>query len=475
MNAPAEFSIDALRAAYDELRRGFEAERFPTLAVRRDRLRRVEAMLEKHEHRLVEAMNEDFGSRSRHESSMFDILLSVSETRSCRRHLRAWMAPRKIKTRLHLMPARSRIIPQPLGVVGVMTPWNFPVYLAAGGIANAFAAGNRALLKPSELTPRTNAVLAEGVSAYFARDELALVQGGVDIAQAFCELPFDHIIFTGSTAVGRKVAEAAARNLTPVTLELGGKSPAIVAESARFDQAARSIAHARLANAGQVCIAADYALVPRQRIDAFAEALGDSVRALYPTWIDNPDYTAIVSDSHFQRLQEIVEDAERRGARVLRPHGKPEAGTNTRKFPPTILLDVPGEARAMREEIFGPILPVVAFDGLDDAIARVNAGERPLALYVFARDSAERDRVLAGTISGGVVVNDCLWHVPNDNLPFGGVGASGMGAYHGKTGFDAMSKLKPVMYQPRLRATSLLHPPYGGLAEFMGKVLRRVM
>ncbi|MDB6181803.1 coniferyl aldehyde dehydrogenase [Paracoccus fistulariae] len=464
-----------LHIAYDRLRAGYEAERFPTLAVRKDRLKRLERMLGKYEHPLVQAMSDDFGHRSSHESAMFDILLSISEIRDNRRHLRKWMAPRRVRTRLHFLPAKSRLIPQPLGVVGVMTPWNFPVYLAIGGIANAFAAGNRALLKPSELVPATNAVLARAFAEFFAPEEVALVEGGVEVAQAFSALPFDHIIFTGSTAVGRKVAEAAARNLTPVTLELGGKSPALVTGSADMDRAAQSVAHGRLANAGQVCIAADYALVPGPQRDDFVTSLSAAMRRLYPSWQDNPDYSSIISDRHFDRLHDLVDEAEQMGATVIRPHGEGRDRSNTRHFPPTILVDAPADARVMQEEIFGPILPVVSYDGLDDAIAHVNAGERPLALYLFARDRGERDKVLAETVSGGVVVNDCLWHVPNDSLPFGGVGSSGMGAYHGQAGFDAMSKLKPVMYQRRLRATNLFYPPYGRVTDLLGKVMRRIV
>ncbi|QAX30755.1 aldehyde dehydrogenase family protein [Leisingera sp. NJS204] len=450
--------IRRLKEAFATLQRGYEVERCPTVTVRRDRLYRLAAMLNKYETRLIEAMSDDFGHRSHHESAMFDIVLSLSEIGDCRRHVRKWMRPRRVPTRFHLRPAKSRIIPQPLGVVGVMTPWNFPVYLGIGGVADAIAAGNRVLLKPSELTPATSEVQAEAIAEFFAPDEFNVAIGGVEVAQAFSDLPFDHILFTGSTAVGRKVAEAAGRNLTPVTLELGGKSPALVTPSARLGKAARSIAHAKLANAGQICIAADYVLVPEAMRKDFVHELGACMTKLYPTYSDNPDYTAIVSDTHFERLGQLVDDAVAGGANVIRPHH--DGPATTRKFPPTILTDLPENCRVMQEEIFGPVLPVIGYDGLDDAIARINGRDRPLALYVFSESSSDRDRVLAETVSGGVVINDCLWHVPNDSLPFGGVGASGMGAYHGRAGFDAMSKLKPVMYQSRLSATSLLYPPF---------------
>ncbi len=443
-------------------RAAFAKQMLPTAAVRRERLARLQAMVEQNEQAIVAAIGRDFGHRSSHESMLAEIFMTLSAIRHNSRKLRGWMRARRVATPLHMLPGSSRVLRQPLGVVGVIAPWNYPCQLSLVPAAAAIAAGNRVLIKPSELTPAFSSLLARLVAATFEPDELAVVLGGADIGAAFAELPFNHLFFTGSTSVGRVVAAAAARNLTPVTLELGGKSPAIVDASADIKMAAERIAYGKLVNAGQTCVAPDYALVPRDRVDDFVRHYTSAVESMYPTIAANPDYTSIVSVRHYERLQRLVSEAQDCGARVIAiDPGKEGPQHATRKMLPTILLRVDDDMAAMRDEIFGPLLPVLAYDSSDDALAYINRHERPLALYWFGNDSAERERVLASTLSGGVTVNDVLWHVAQENMPFGGVGASGSGSYHGEAGFLAFSKQKPVFSQAHLNAFGLFRAPYG--------------
>jgi coniferyl-aldehyde dehydrogenase len=375
---------------------------------------------------------------------------------------------------LWFQPGRAQVFPQPLGVIGIIAPWNYPVYLAIGPLAGALAAGNRAMVKMSELVPATAALLNELVRAHFAADEVCVVTGGVEAGRAFASAPFDHLVFTGSTAVGRSVMRAAAENLTPVTLELGGKSPAIVAPGYPIDSAAERILIGKLMNAGQTCIAPDYVLVPSDSRADFVAAARRAVAAFYPDPMRSPDYTSIVNERHFERLARFAEEARARGAEVLTL--APDGGSPnpaTRRFPPTLLLDVPEDCRVMREEIFGPILPLVAVRDVDEAIQYVNARPRPLALYYFDRDEQRIERVTANTVSGGVTINDTILHIAQESLPFGGVGPSGMGEYHGRAGFDAFSKRKAVFRQARLNAMSWFNPPYGQRFERLVRFLIR--
>ena len=367
-------------------------------------------------------------------------------------------------TGIKYRPGYNRLIPQPLGVVGVVAPWNYPYQLSMLPALAALAAGNRVMIKPSELTPRTAALMAGMVRENFGEDELAVFPGDAATGKAFVDLPFDHLFFTGSTAVGRIVAQAAAKNLTPVTLELGGKSPVIVDADSDFGRIAPLVAIGKLFNAGQTCIAPDYALVPRTRVDEFATAMARAVARLYPTLAANRDYSSIVNPRHYARLQGLLTDARSRGARIveINPAGETLAPA-ARKIAPTLVLDVADDMAVMREEIFGPLLPVVAYDRLDDAMRYVNGRDRPLALYWFGDNAVRRERVLRGTIAGGVTVNGCLTHFAQEAQPFGGVGASGSGTYHGEYGFRTFSKEKPVYYQSRRGLLPLLLPPYGKL------------
>ena len=475
-NDPAVGSVDLLNRLLRKQQQAFRAAMNPSREVRLDRLARLERLLDPDaEREFAEAISQDFGNRSRVETVLAETIFTRTAIKQARKHLKSWMKPRRVPTAMTYMPGRSRLLRQPLGVVGIISPWNYPLQLALAPLVGALAAGNRAMLKPSELTPRLSEVLRRRIAEVFAEDEVAVVVGDAEVGKAFSALPFDHLVFTGSTPVGRLVAQAAAKNLTPVTLELGGKSPAIVDASADVARIAERIAFGKLLNAGQTCIAPDYLLVPRGRRDALVAALRATVARMYPTIQDNPDYTSIVSDRHYRRLRDLIDDARARGAQVveLAPAGEP-ADPARRKLAPTLLLDVDDSMRVMQEEIFGPLLPIVAVENAQAAIDYVNAHDRPLALYWFGEDRAARERVLANTISGGVTINDTLLHIAQESLPFGGVGPSGQGHYHGEFGFRQFSKEKPVFIQSRLSGVKLLYPPYGALTEKMLKVLARI-
>ena len=455
-------------------RSAFEAERYPSVATRRDRLERLRRIVTQDESRFVAAIERDFGHRSAHETRLAELYIVGAEARHAIRRLSRWMKPRRVATPWHLLPASARIMHQPVGVVGIISPWNYPVQLALAPAVAAIAAGNRVMLKPSELTPATSSLLAELVSASFREDEFAVVEGDADIGQAFSALAFDHLFFTGSTAVGRKVAQAAAANLTPVTLELGGKSPAVFDATADFASSVPRLMVGKLLNAGQTCIAPDYALVPAARLDEFIAAATATVHDLYPQVSTNPDYTSIVNARHFARLTGLLDDARSKGARIM-PLGEAGARTDTtpRRLVPTLVAGVTDDMAIMREEIFGPLLPIETYSTPDDAIARINARPHPLALYWFGADRRHCERMLRQTLAGGVTVNDTLWHFAHEGLPFGGVGASGSGQYHGEHGFITFSKAKPVYAQSRFAPTRLLYPPYGRVFERVLALLKR--
>jgi coniferyl-aldehyde dehydrogenase len=432
----------------------------PSWRVRADRLRRLACMLREQRSAFTQAINADFGQRPAEETELLELFPSLSAIRHALRHGKRWMRPRRAPTGLAFLPGRNRLLPQPRGVVGIVVPWNYPLFLAVGPLVDALAAGNRAMVKMSEFTPHFSALFAEQVACCFADDEVAVITGDAAVAQAFTALPFDHLLFTGSTAVGHQVMRAAATHLTPITLELGGKSPALIGPGADFARAVERILVGKLVNAGQTCIAPDYVLLPRGRMDAFVAAARAVVARLYPDLARNRQYASLVSTRHFERIAGLRDEAAAAGARI-EPLGDAPADPGRRLFPPELLLDVPADAAVMREEIFGPLLPLVPYDTLDQAIDCVNAKPHPLALYLFERDRASIDRVLERTRAGGVTLNDTLYHIAQHGLPFGGVGASGMGGYHGKAGFDTFSHLKPVFAQARWNGAGLLRPPYG--------------
>jgi len=451
-------------------RRSFEADPYPPLKIRRDRLDRLRRMLREHAGSIRDAIAADFGMRASQETELLEQFTSLEGIAHARRRLRRWMRAERRPVAWWSLPARARLMRQPLGVVGIIVPWNYPQYLAVSPLTAALAAGNRAMLKMSEHTPRFGALFETLIAQSFSADEIVAVNGDATVAKAFAALPFDHLLFTGSTQVGREVMKAASANLTPVTLELGGKSPAIVAAGFDLDEAARRIMYGKLLNAGQTCVAPDYALVPQASIDRFVESCRVATMAFYPKLATNPQYTSIINDRQYRRLAAGIEDARAGGATLHALHEEP-ADSERRRLSPVAVTNVTPAMRLMQEEIFGPVLPVVGYESLEEAIAFVNARPRPLALYYFGAEDAGLEAVLLRTVAGGVTVNNTALHVVQEELPFGGVGPSGMGHYHGRAGFDTFSKVKPVLLDGRLSASRLLMPPYGRLFRVVLKLL----
>ena len=449
--------VSELSPTLERLRTAWQAHK-PDRAQRSADLLRLREALKRRLDEMTRIIAADFGHRSPHESLIADGMTVLNEIDHLRRHLRGWMKPRRVGVGWRFWPARAEIRPEPVGVVGVIAPWNYPVNLALIPLATAIAAGNHVYLKPSEHTPRSSAFLRELLAEVFPADRVTVAEGGAEVAAAFAALPFDHLVFTGSTAVGRKVMAAAAPNLTPLTLELGGKSPAIVCDDYPLQQAAARLATGKWFNGGQTCIAPDYVLVGAARRDALVQALREQVHARYgEDFANTGDYSRIVNDGQYARLQGYVDDARARGLEVI---ALGEADPVQRLFPPTLILEPGDDATVMQEEIFGPVFPIRSVRSLDEAIAWVNAHDRPLALYPFSHDRASVEKILRGTLAGGVCVNDTLFHFAINNLPFGGIGPSGMGAYHGRVGFDTMSKLLPILWQARRSGGDLLKPPY---------------
>ena len=444
-----------------EVQRAAFARGAPDYARRMQALASLRDGVHTHEAELLQAVSEDFGGRAQEETLLLELFPLYDQIGHARRHLKSWMRRRWVAGSWFLQPARAFYQFQPLGVAGVIGAWNYPILLTLGPALDALAAGNHVMLKSSEVAPRSAEVIARIIAASFPADYVTCVTGGADMASEFSALPFDHLFFTGSTRVGRMVMAAAAPNLTPVSLELGGKSPAILHESYPLARAVERLMIAKLYNAGQTCVAPDYVLLPAGQEMAFEEEARRIVGRLYPRLVDNPDYTRIVSGQHYDRLTALTDGAAASGARVapINPAGE-RVGSESRVFPPTLVFGADPAVALMQEEIFGPVLPVISYRTLDEAIAYVNKRPRPLALYYFDGDSSRVDRLLAATMSGGVTVNDCLYHLAQHNLPFGGVGPSGMGHYHGFDGFQTFSKKRGVMVQRRWSSTALLRPPY---------------
>ncbi len=465
--APEDSTVTSQRLAQALARQraAYLAHPVPSRAERIADLRNLQRFVCDHKQALCDAISADYGHRSQHETLLAEIFPVLDGIDHAVRHLRAWMRPqRRAVDWRNFMGAHNRVIPQPLGVVGVIVPWNFPLNLSLVPLTAIFAAGNRAMVKLSENSRHLAALLIDKLPAYFPADKLQVFDetGGVGIA--FSKLPFDHLLFTGSGATGRAVMAAAAANLCPVTLELGGKAPAIVCDDFPLRTAAERILFVKYLNAGQICTSVDHAWLPRARIDAFVQLARTIVPARYPR-LDSPDYTSIIDVRSFERLLATLDDARARGATVIALLPGPPFDAATRKIAPHIVLDAPADSLVMQREIFGPILPLVAYDSLDEVVASINAGPRPLALYPFSHDSATVQRLLERVMSGGVSVNDALFHVGQHDLPFGGVGESGMGHYHGREGFETFSKMRPVFYQARFSTLKFLMPPYGKFAE----------
>jgi len=443
----------------------------PSYETRIARLDKLEEVLLRRKDEIAATISEDFGNRSREESLVAEVFVTRNAIKHARDHLRDWMEPEAREVGWTFLPARSEVLMQPLGVIGIISPWNYPLQLALAPLVGALAAGNRAIIKPSELVPKTAELLASMMREAFAEDEVTVVTGGPEVGEAFARLPFDHLIFTGSTRIGKLVMRAAAENLTPVTLELGGKSPAIVGDDFSIDDAATRIMMGKLYNAGQTCIAPDYVLLPKEKVLAFVEGCRAAVAKMYPRLKDNPDYTSIIHERHIERLRGYVDDAKKLGAQVVEINPAKEDLEDSKKVAPVIVVDPTDEATVMQDEIFGPVLPVKGYTSLDEAIDYVNDHPRPLALYYFGHAQDRIDRVLEETVSGGVSVNETMLHVAQDDLPFGGVGPSGMGHYHAREGFEALTKKKAVFYQSRINAMGMLRPPYGKGLEVLLKLL----
>ena len=474
-----ETSQSEMKNLLERQREAYLAEGVVSTATRIDRLERAIGLLKNYEKQFVEAMSADFGHRSEHQSLFTDIASSVGPLRHAIANVAKWSRPEKRKAGpfpLNLLGAKAHIEYQPLGVVGVISPWNFPVNLTFTPLAGILSAGNRCMIKPSEYTPATSEVMAQAFASEFAAEEICVINGGPQTGADFSSLPFDHLLFTGATSVAKHVMRAASENLVPVTLELGGKSPVVVSRSADMDKTADAIMAGKMLNAGQICLAPDYVFVPTERMRDFVAASEKAVAKMFPTLLDNPDYTSVVNERHFDRLNGYVEQAREQGAEVIEinPAGEDFRQQPHHKIPPTLIIDPDESLDVMKEEIFGPLMPVKSYDSVDSTISYINDHPRPLGLYYFGDDQGEEREVLTRTTSGGVTVNDVIMHVAQEDLPFGGVGPSGMGAYHGFDGFKTFSHAKSIFKQTKVNVAEFagLRPPYG---EKLLKTIRQQM
>ncbi|MCL2912682.1 coniferyl aldehyde dehydrogenase [Shewanella corallii] len=447
-------------------RQAYQSQPYADTATRIQWLKKLKQALLSHQAEITEALSQDYGHRSADDTMLSDIMPVINNINYSIKNLKRWMKPSRRHAGLMLAPASVKVHYQPLGVVGIIVPWNFPVMLSLGPLTTALAAGNRAMLKMSEFTPATNAAVRRMLASVFPEEQVAIVEGEADIAAAFSALPFDHLLFTGSTVVGRHVMRAAADNLTPVTLELGGKSPVIIAPDIPMSDAVERMIYGKCLNAGQICVAPDYVLCPNDRIDEFVAAYQQKFMSMYGEVANNPDYGNVVNDRQYQRLLELLDDATAKGATVHSASGE-AVNPDSRKLATQVLTGVTQDMRLMQEEIFGPLLPVIGYQNLEQAISFINERPRPLALYLMSFDSATQQTVLNQTHSGGVCINETVFHVAADDAPFGGIGPSGMGHYHGKEGFLQFSHARTVLARGKLNTGKLVHPPYGNWLQRM--------
>jgi coniferyl-aldehyde dehydrogenase len=462
-----------LRDALERQRKAYHDDPVPTLGQRKADLRQLARFVRENRDAMIEAVRQDYGHRSPHETLLTEIGPVLGGIRHAVSHLREWMRPqRRGIERMTYGLGRNEVIPQPLGVVGVIVPWNFPINLGLSPLTCIFAAGNRAMVKMSENSRHLAALLIERAPAYFPPEKLRFFDETGGVGVEFSKLPFDHLLFTGSGNTGRAVMAAAAKNLCPVTLELGGKAPAIVCDDFDLELAAERILFVKCLNAGQICTTVDHAYVPEAKVQDFVALAKTIVPRRYPT-LDSADYTSIIDRRAFERLKHALDDAKARGATVIPL--LPGAAFDDRKhrIAPHVVVGAPDDSELMQREIFGPILPLVPYRDLDDVIRRINAGPRPLAIYPFSTKASRVERLIERVMSGGVTVNDALIHVGQHDMPFGGVGESGMGHYHGQEGFFTFSKLRPVFRQARWSSIALLSPPYGAFADRVAKFLAR--
>ena len=451
------------------------SEGAPDINLRKDRLDRVIAMVNKYQDQIVKSVNDDFGNRDPVMSAVTEVASVIGPMEHAKKNLKTWMKTEKRKaaiaplgSALSLLGAKAEVKYQPKGVVGAISPWNFPVNLALAPLAGIIAAGNRVMHKPSELTPASSDTLKSMIEEYFDEGEMAVFIGGPEVGAAFSGLAFDHMLYTGSTAVARHVMKAAAENLVPLTLELGGKSPVVVGKSAKMQDVAQRVMQGKTMNAGQICLAPDYALVPEEKVEEFVQASVEVTSEMYPDMKDNDDFTSIVNQKHFDRIQGLLEDAKEKGADIveINPSNEDFSQQPHHKIPPTLLLNPSEDMKIMQEEIFGPVLPVKTYKDVSEPVEYINSKDRPLGLYYFGDDKKEMQNVLENTTSGGVTINDVVFHVGQDNAPFGGVGPSGTGSYHGVEGFKNFSHTKTIYTQSKFDGLfGLFRPPFGSKAK----------
>ncbi|MFT6634799.1 coniferyl aldehyde dehydrogenase [Alcanivorax sp.] len=464
--------IARMQSIFAAQKAAYRQHPYPSAEQRLELISRIKPLLLDHMDAWTDALNNDFTTRSADETKLAEIMITLEGLKYTTKKLRKWMKPSKRHVSAMNWPGKTWVEYQPLGVVGIIVPWNYPVQLAVVPLITALAAGNRVMIKMSEATPRTGALLEKLIADTFPQEQVAVINGEVDVAQAFSELPFDHLLFTGSTTVGKHIMRAASANLTPVTLELGGKSPCIIGQDFPMKDAAERIAFGKCLNSGQTCVAPDYILCPENRVDEFIEAWKAQVTQSYPTMLNNPDFTAIVNERQHNRLTGYVQEAREKGATVIEINPANEDFTGSQKIPHTMVLNVTDDMRIAQDEIFGPLMIVVPYKNLDDAIEYVNDRPRPLALYYFDWNQDNCSHVLKNTHSGGVCLNDTISHVGVDDIPFGGIGPSGMGAYHGPEGFQTFSQAKGIYKKGKMNATKHILPPYGrGMHKFIYKYL----
>ncbi len=457
----AAHSADNLDELLKAQQAAFLDNPYPDFEERKKRLLSLQKALLKNKGALIDALDADFGGRARNESLLAEFMPNIGGIKYTLKRLKKWMKPSKRHVSAQLQPASARVVYQPLGVVGIVVPFNYPLFLSAGPLLTVLAAGNRAMIKMSEFTPKTSELFARIIADTFPSNLVTVINGDEHVAAEFTKLPFDHLIFTGSTNVGHHVMRAAADNLTPVTLELGGKSPVIVDSDFPIEESAERICYGKSLNAGQTCIAPDYILVKNDQKEAFVNAYQDAFKRMYPKVSGNSDYTSVINDRHHQRLNRHLEDARTKGATIVSPLDE-TVEDGSRRMPVQLILDPTDDMTVMQEEIFGPLLPVIGVDSLDEAINYIHQRPRPLALYYFGSDKKNHERVIARTHSGGVCINECLFHAAVDDMPFGGVGPSGMGHYHGHEGFLTFSKAKGVLTKGRFNSARIIFPPYNG-------------
>jgi len=464
MNMAVDNTQTQLQQLLSDQRARFQLDPAPSYQTRIDKLTRLKQALLDNQQSFIEALIADYGHRAPNDTIISDIMPCVNNINYTIKHLKSWMKPSRRHAGLLLSPSKVSVQYQPLGVVGIIVPWNFPIMLSIGPLITAIAAGNGAMLKMSEFTPATNTVLATMLATIFDIAEVAVVEGEADVAAAFSSLAFDHILFTGSTVVGRHVMRAAANNLTPVTLELGGKSPAIIAPDMPIDTAVERLIFGKCLNAGQICVAPDYVLCPAEKIDLFIAAYQGRFNKMYPNFDTNQDYGNIINERQYQRLLTVLEDAKAKGATVTSAIDSP-ISTTQRKIATQLVTHTTDDMLIMQDEIFGPLLPIISYQSIEEAIGYINHNDRPLALYIMSFEKQTQQHILLHTHSGGVCINDTVFHVAADDAPFGGIGPSGMGHYHGKEGFLTFSHAKTILNSGKINSGILVHPPYGGLIQ----------